>query len=537
MVDYLRSLNNYMKNIGFVLLLVFISLSAIGGCNNNGSEGQPIPDDILAIMNHPRFANTIWGLKVVDLDTGELIYNLTPDFKFELASVRKLFSVGVGLEEFGADFKYETPVYKLGQVDESGHLNGDLILVAIGDLTMGGRRLPDGTVAFTNLPHTDANALGAGILTKTNPLAGLDELAQQIVDSGITKITGDVIIDDRLFIPFFFGGDTPVTPIVINDNLIDVTITPTEPGEPALVTMRPQTEAFTIESSVITVAQGMKTDVELSQDVPGVGVLAGQIAVGFEPFPGVTNLVQTFQALDPPSFARTLFIEALERAGVEVMASSLGPNPDQKLPPENSYTEDELVAELISLPYSEYAKLILKISHNLGANLNLMLIGVANGTKVFEEAIEIERQKLINVFGLNGNDFVFTDGGGAPGSISNTCTTIDLLKYFSGQPDEFTAFFESLPILGVDGSLAFVGRDSPAKGNVRAKTGTLVSVDQQTGTITYKAQNLGGYIDSKSGRNLVYTLFANDIAFNDISDIFEVGENLGEISTLIYEHN
>ena len=55
-----------------------------------------------------------------------------------------------------------------------GVLKGDLVLVANADLTLGGRDLPDGTIAFTNFDHTESNSLGSSILTDTDPLAGLE---------------------------------------------------------------------------------------------------------------------------------------------------------------------------------------------------------------------------------------------------------------------------------------------------------------------------------------------------------------------------
>ena len=77
-----------------------------------------------------------------------------------------------------------------------------MILVAKGDLTMGGRDQGNDTLAISNFDHNDANNLKVGVLTAPNPLRGLDRLAKQVAASGITKISGDVIIDDRLFKPF-----------------------------------------------------------------------------------------------------------------------------------------------------------------------------------------------------------------------------------------------------------------------------------------------------------------------------------------------
>lgn len=70
-------------------------------------------------------------------------------------------------------------MHKEGVIDD-GNLKGNLVLVASGDLTMGGRTLPNGKIAFTPFDHNEADSLGNAILTKTNPLAGYQDLAKQI---------------------------------------------------------------------------------------------------------------------------------------------------------------------------------------------------------------------------------------------------------------------------------------------------------------------------------------------------------------------
>ena len=86
-------------------------------------------------------------------------------------------------------------VYRRGEIVD-GALDGDLILVASGDITMGGRDQPDGTLAYGNIDHTDANAVpGVATLTDTDPLTGLNALARQVADAGITSVRD--LIDRR----------------------------------------------------------------------------------------------------------------------------------------------------------------------------------------------------------------------------------------------------------------------------------------------------------------------------------------------------
>ena len=64
---------------------------------------------------------------------------------------------------------------------------------------MGGRTTPDGKIAYTDIDHSYANSIGNAILTTPDPLSGLDQLAQQVSTAGIKSVSGEVIIDDRLF--------------------------------------------------------------------------------------------------------------------------------------------------------------------------------------------------------------------------------------------------------------------------------------------------------------------------------------------------
>ena len=269
--------------------------------------------------------------------------------------------------------------------------------------------------------------------------------------------------------------------------------------------------------------------------------------MGFKPeLLGVETLVQTFKIDNPTAYARTVFIEALEKAGVTVNTNLIGPNPKDKLPPGDSYTPETLLAEFVSLPFSEYSKLVLKVSHNYGANLNLILFAVSKGVKTIEDALEVERETLIDNFGISGDSFNFpTNGSGSPDSQASPDAIIKLLTEMSGL-EVFTPYFDSLPILGVDGSLATVGKNPPpdppnpviaqAYGQVFAKTGTTAKgVDQQVFLV---AQNYAGYIDSKEGKRLAYVVMVNDVGkIEDIKEILRVFNDQGKISALIFEEN
>ncbi|MDH6133519.1 D-alanyl-D-alanine carboxypeptidase [Kitasatospora sp. MAA4] len=100
----------------------------------------------------------------------------------------------------GPDYTFTTPVQAVGERVGST-FNGNLSLVAQGDLTMGGRTRADGSVDYTSFDHTYADSAPGAILTPEDPLAGIDQLAQQVHDAGITQVNGDVVVDARKFTP------------------------------------------------------------------------------------------------------------------------------------------------------------------------------------------------------------------------------------------------------------------------------------------------------------------------------------------------
>ncbi len=508
-------------------------------------SGSNIPADIRATFDKALYSGSIWGLRVVDLGTGKELMDLQPHCNFYIGSVRKIFSVGELLNQVGPDHRYNTPVYRHGELNSAGVLHGDLVLVASGDLTMGGRTNPDGTIAVANFDHNEADSLGNATLTKPNPLAGYIQLAQQVAKSGVKEVTGNVIIDDRLFQPFNFRGQFDVRPIFVNGDLVDLSIRPTTPGKPASVVWRPVSAALGVENNLVTSAAHSQNTLALKPVAPEcigktgcTAAIAGQIPVDF--IPPLTNkypLVQAFRITQPSNYARTVFIEALKAAGVTVRASSVAENPAQLLPARNSYTPQTKLAELKGLPYSETAKLILKVSYNIGADTSLVLFGLTQGVDNMNAALAAERVNLTENFGIPGGEFFFIDGSGGGGTTATNKAVTEWLRIMTGKP-AFGAFFAALPILGVDGSLGFVTdfESDPtlagAKGRVRAKTGTFAAGDASG--LVIKGQAFGGYIDAKSGRRLVYQLVVNNVPVKQLNDLLEIFQDEGTISAVLW---
>jgi D-alanyl-D-alanine carboxypeptidase len=60
-----------------------------------------VPSDIKAILNKPLYKGAIWGLRVVDAETGKPLIDLQPHHQFFIGSVRKVFTIGELLNQIG----------------------------------------------------------------------------------------------------------------------------------------------------------------------------------------------------------------------------------------------------------------------------------------------------------------------------------------------------------------------------------------------------------------------------------------------------
>lgn len=91
-----------------------------------------VPADIKAMFEKPLYKNAVWGLRVIDLDTGEQVINLRPHYKFFVGSVRKVFTIGELLNEVGPGHRYNTPVYRHGAIQSHRCVEGRSHISRIG---------------------------------------------------------------------------------------------------------------------------------------------------------------------------------------------------------------------------------------------------------------------------------------------------------------------------------------------------------------------------------------------------------------------
>ena len=511
------------------LALASPAFAAGAGAVPAASGAAKLVRTIDRIESKPIYRQADWGYTIVEQGTGKVLASQAAHKMFDPGSTMKSYSVSSALRMYGPSYRFRTPVYRQGTVS-GGTLDGNLVLVGSGDLTFGLRERPNGTLSYENLPAVDqsyANQLPHAVEAHGNPMAALDELAAKVRAAGITEVSGNVVIDDRLFRPYNFP-DGLVSPIWVNENLIDLLVKPGAVGKGATVSVRPVTSSYVVDDQVATVGAGKPTNLEVSEPAPGKIMVSGQIAAGTPPY------LKIGEVADPAAFARTAFIEALSRAGVTVKASAIGPNPAALLPPKRSYPRADLIGQHVSLPLAQYAKLILKVSYNRGADLMSCLAAVKLGSRNCEKGMAAEVQTATGL-GAHRSEVIPFDGAGSDDRGRTTPAALATLLRGIPSTPYGPSFVGALPILGRDGTLANVLSDEPVAGHAQIKTGNRVVVNG-AGQINVLGNSLAGYVQTSHGRHVVLAIFVGNVPIQTAEGFFPVVDDQARMIQAVYRY-
>lgn len=520
---------------GLAAALVCACLIGLALCPKPALAAPAVPPGIQSVIDSvqakPLYGYSTFGLLVADQNTGEVLIEQNADLPFVPGSTIKAFTASAVLAQYGADYRFNTPVFARGKLRQ-GKLNGNLVLVGSGDFSLGMRDLAKGGMGYNSTPEVDHNygdigVPGPAILPGSKPLRGINALAKQVRASGIRRVAGDVVIDDRLFKTFTDWPDGKISPVWLNENVIDAEARPSAIGKPAKLDWRPKTPMYRVVNRTRTTKAGSPSTLTLSEPKNGKLILSGNLPADSG------SVLNISQVTNPAAFMRSAFIAALKRQGVKVSAKTLGPNPRKLLPGKRVMTSGKRVAVYRSQPLSEFTKVVLKLSYNRGADLLACLLAVKRGSDdCFEGLTSILENDA--KLGLPDKSVLPFDGAGSDDADRITPrAAIGLLSGVLGQPYG-GAFYDALPILGVDGTFRETGLNSPAKGKVRAKSGTRIAfVDDSTGLVGVEARI--GYMEAKSGRKLIFADLIRDTPISSMDEVKVMGTDMTVVETAIQQ--
>lgn len=489
-----------------ILLLVSMSLTAQQHRQAVAHKGKSsaLAATIGAIVSAPAVSRAHWGVSVVTLD-GSPLYALNDDQFFEPASNAKLLTTAAALALLPPNTTWTTAAVTRSEIDHAGRLHGDLAILGAGDPTMSGRSYP--YQEKTQRPNP--------------PLTALQSIADQIAASGVKSIDGDIIGDDTWFPWERYGSGwgwddlewsygAPVSALTVNDNVVYLNLPPN--GQPS--PWNPDTPYYTLQSSLTTLPGTQPVS-------PGIDRQPGSKDVRVY---GTTNQNSLHVALaieDPAEYAAIALREMLLAHGIEVKGTARAHHRlstdtqdfraevDQPLvlhpltlgtiqPPANGM---RILATHVSPPFERDIVVTNKVSQNLHAELFLRLLGrLEAGDGSIAQGVRVVRQFLVAA-GVDPGDFIFYDGSGLSSQDLVTPRAISRLLTYANRQSWGAAWRASLPVGGVDGSLANRFAEPALKGKVFAKTGTLSEVNA-----------LSGYLVAASGKTVAFSILCNNHA-------------------------
>jgi N-acyl-D-amino-acid deacylase len=501
-------------------------------------SGKTLEQRIKKIIDRPEFVHSRFGLEFITADTGEVIYKLNESQLFVPGSTTKLLSEGAMLEVLGADYRFHTKIYRTGPIAKDGTLQGDLLLVASGDLNLSNRIQPDDTLTFEDEDHSYGGPDSKGL--PGDPLAVIRDFAKQIAAKGIKRIKGRVLVDASLFPEGYkeLGTGVVVSPIMVNDNIIDVIVSPgaTE-NSPVQLKIAPKTAYVTFVNEATTGKAGSKPSVDYSDDKLNPDGSRTVTLTGSFPADG-KPVMASFAVPEPSRFAATVLMEALKDQGISARpAAPTEQQPDFKALAKN-YTAENMVAEHISPPLKEEVKITLKVSQNAHASSMPYLLGslVAHKDADIDQAGFDVEHEFLRKAGLDLSGAAQSDGAGGNAYFSPDFM-VHYLTYMAKQKN-YDNFYRGLPILGKDGTLVKIQVNSLAAGHVHAKTGTYALYDALNKKLMVTGKGLAGYMDTASGEHLILALYVNMVSVSlDDPDATQkiAGEALGEIAAAAYD--
>jgi D-alanyl-D-alanine carboxypeptidase/D-alanyl-D-alanine-endopeptidase (penicillin-binding protein 4) len=439
------------------------------------AEDPELTAAIDTLLADPRLTDSMVSVLVRDAGTGEVIYSRDPDKRLNPASNAKLFSSAAALETLGTDYRFETDVLTSGRI--RGHaVRGNIYLRGGGDPT---------TLA-----------------------ADYQELAADLAAQGITRIQGNLVLDNSLFDdvplgaawswddePFYYSAVTSaltVAPDTDYDSgtvIVETTAGAAE-GDPVGIQLVPETSAIRIVNQATTGSPD--SDYTLSVErrhASDVVVVSGSVPAG----DGTSQDWVTVP--DPTSYAGDVFRRALRAEGIRLWS----------VPREGTTPDDaRVLASHASMTVGELMIPFMKLSNNMHAEALVKTLGAeVSGDGSTSAGLDVVLAYMESL-GIDTSSLRLSDGSGL--SRFDLVSTQDITDLLVGVRSEpwFDLWYDALPIAGnperfIGGTLRSRMRDTPAANNLHGKTGSLTSVTA-----------LSGYVSNADGRPLVFSMVSNN---------------------------
>lgn len=456
-----------------LLLLIALALTSCAFRQVHNQDEGPLELKITSLLNDPKLQGATVAVRIETLD-GEILFDHNGNLNLTPASNLKIMTTAAAVDLLGEDYRYNTKVMHTGSID-NGVLNGDLVIIGSGDPSLGAW-------------HPDKNH---------NAQKVFDGWITALRTKGIQRINGRIIGDGTIFhkeyihpdwvywdLPYWYAAGS--SGLAIEENCFRTQIIAGEQvGDPAIITINPETDYVTFENYVVTVSEDGENNADIVwRNEENHFRYDRTVHIG-------KTINERGSIWDGAKYTAFLFKERLEREGISVSGSALNV---REL---DNFTEQmNPISNTLSPPIKEQIEVVNQVSHNFFADMHLRTIGVKAGGDGSWDSGTNAIQKWLKETGAPEPDaFKMEDGSGLSASniLQAQQLTYILRRMRSHQP-----FYNSLSNSD-EGWLANRYDNYDLDGKIKAKTGYIELV-----------RSLSGYLQTEGDNEYVFAMISNN---------------------------
>lgn len=441
-----------------------------------GCAGPRLPATFTTELQRAGVPAEAVALDVRAADGGPALLALNGTRPFKPASVMKLVTTQAALELLGPGYRWVTKIHATG-VMNGDVLDGDLIIEGSGD---------------PRLAHED-----------------LWRLLSRLRALGLREVRGRLVLDRSRFrvddpdAARFDGRperayNAPPDALLVDAKALTVMLRPQGPGLPVLVASEPPLAGFAVEPPTGSEQPCTSPREQLQPQFSVQGlrfagtypVACGERVLGFH-----------LHTLDHAQYFDAVFRSIWSGLG----GSVTGPTVDERVPAGSR--------ELARWPSEPLARQIIDInkhSNNAMARNLLLTIAAESASPATPDAASGRVNAWLAETGIDARSIVLRNGSGLSREERIAADALAALLQRAWRRPTMPEFIASLPLAGVDGTMARRYADSPLRGGAHIKTGSLDDV-----------ASIAGYVTARSGRRIAVVCMINHPKANEARAAFD----------------
>ncbi len=444
---------------------------------------------IESILQDPCFSSASVGVSVWDLSTGQSLYDFDAQRALPPASTLKIWTTAMALDVLGSEFRFKTELKVSGTIRQDT-LFGDIVIVGGGDPSLASQYFDQSLDQL------------------------LERWVSKIQQTGIHHVTGSVIADASLVSPDLIAPTWPYqdlgnyygayhSGLNVHDNQFYLRF-----GQNYRENQRVPIDAIYPEVPDLEIRSLVRTGPSGSGDqayIMGGPYQEKRYVQGTIP-PGSGTFRIKGSLPDPGKFLAYHLVHRLQDGSITCQGgpiSAVEPVPLQ---------DGHLLDEWQSPPLQDIAR----VTNQRSVNLFAQSLGItaAQQSDFHDLSLYWENQG-IDMTGVRTSDFA----GLSPDNAVTSKSMVQILSLIHSDPTRFDAFKSTLAVVGKSGTLSSLLKNSPAQGNIYAKSGLISGVRSYAGYIRRQdghwiafsvlTQNpsCGGYVIRKKLAQLMETVY------------------------------